>query len=151
MIWLLTAHVRRYHQHYHSSGHVWQGRFKVFAIQEDDHLRAVLRYVERNPVRAGPGGVCGEMALVQRRSECAGTPPLDAGPVPLPRDWLDDVNLPQTAAEVERLRECVRRGRPYGDTVWRAADSTALRHRGELASARPTPQSPRRRSNAVLR
>ena len=26
MMWLLTAHVRRYHQHYHSSGHVWQGR-----------------------------------------------------------------------------------------------------------------------------
>src|SRR5689334_20416551 len=25
--WLLTAHVRRYHRHYHSTGHVWQGRF----------------------------------------------------------------------------------------------------------------------------
>ena len=24
MMWLTTAHVRRYHQHYHSSGHVWQ-------------------------------------------------------------------------------------------------------------------------------
>src|SRR5206468_1796988 len=23
MMWLLTAHVRRYHQHCHSSGHVW--------------------------------------------------------------------------------------------------------------------------------
>jgi REP-associated tyrosine transposase len=29
MHWLMTAHVRRYHQHYHSSGHVWQGRFKA--------------------------------------------------------------------------------------------------------------------------
>jgi putative transposase len=27
MQWLLTAHVRRYHRHYGSSGHVWQGRF----------------------------------------------------------------------------------------------------------------------------
>jgi REP element-mobilizing transposase RayT len=30
MAWLLTAHVRRYHNHYHSSGHIWQGRFKSF-------------------------------------------------------------------------------------------------------------------------
>ncbi len=52
MMWLLTAHVRRYHQHYHSSGHVWQGRFRAFAIQDDVHLLTVLRYVERNPVRA---------------------------------------------------------------------------------------------------
>ena len=30
MQWLLTSHVRRYHRHYQSSGHVWQGRFKAF-------------------------------------------------------------------------------------------------------------------------
>jgi putative transposase len=53
MQWLLTAHVRRYHQHYRSSGHVWQGRFKAFPIEQDDHLLTVLRYIERNPLRAG--------------------------------------------------------------------------------------------------
>ena len=53
MMWLLTAHVRRYHQHYHSTGHVWQGRFRAFPIQEDDHLLTVLLYVERNALRAG--------------------------------------------------------------------------------------------------
>src|SRR5262249_7156443 len=52
MGWLMTAHVRRYHKHYHSSGHIWQGRFRAFPIQEDDHLLTVVRYVERNPVRA---------------------------------------------------------------------------------------------------
>jgi len=51
--WLLTAHVRRYHHHYHTSGHVWQGRFRAFPIQEDDHLPTVLRYLERQPYRAG--------------------------------------------------------------------------------------------------
>ena len=51
--WLLTAHVRRYHRHYQSSGHVRQGRFKAFPIQQDDHLLTVLRYIERNPLRAG--------------------------------------------------------------------------------------------------
>lgn len=52
MQWLLTAHVRRYHRHYHGSGHVWQGRFKAFPIQRDEHLLTVMRYVERNPLRA---------------------------------------------------------------------------------------------------
>ena len=53
MQWLLTSHVRRYHRHYHGSGHVWQGRFKAFPIQQDEHLLTVLRYVERNALTAG--------------------------------------------------------------------------------------------------
>ena len=52
MMWVLTAHAARYHKHYHSSGHVWQGRFRSFPIQEDEHLLAVLRYTERNALRA---------------------------------------------------------------------------------------------------
>jgi hypothetical protein len=32
---------------------VWQGRFRSFPIQEDEHLLIVHRYIERNPVRAG--------------------------------------------------------------------------------------------------
>ena len=47
MQWLLTTHVRRYHKNHATSGHVWQGRFKAFPIQEDEHLLTVLRYVER--------------------------------------------------------------------------------------------------------
>ena len=84
MQWLLTAHVRRYHHHYRGSGHVWQGRFKAFPIEEDEHLWTVLRYVERNALRAN---------LVRRAEQwtwssaaaLAGGPyaaMLDAGPVP---------------------------------------------------------------------
>jgi putative transposase len=43
MQWVLTTHVRRYHEHFHGSGHVWQGRFKAFPVQQDEHLLAVLR------------------------------------------------------------------------------------------------------------
>ncbi len=49
---LLVAHTQRYHRCRHSSGHVWQGRFKSPVIQDDDHLLAVLRYIEANPWRA---------------------------------------------------------------------------------------------------
>src|SRR5207248_2497689 len=41
MQWLMTSHVRRYHRHYGGSGHIWQGRFKAFPIQEDEHYLAV--------------------------------------------------------------------------------------------------------------
>jgi len=132
--WLLTAHVRRYHQHYHSSGHVWQGRFRDFAIQDDDHLLTVLRYIERNPVRAG---------LVERAQDWpwssatlvgSGGPALHPGPVPRPTDWLEHVNQPQTEAEVERLRECLRRRRPFGESLWM---SKTARQLGLEASLRP--------------
>ena len=53
MHWLLTTHVRRYLRHYHHSGHVWQGRFKAFPIQDDEHLATIVRYVERNASHAG--------------------------------------------------------------------------------------------------
>ncbi|TWU04757.1 transposase [Stieleria varia] len=52
MQWLMTSHVRRYHRHYQGSGHVWQGRFKAFPVQSDEHYLTVLRYLERNPLRA---------------------------------------------------------------------------------------------------
>jgi putative transposase len=132
MMWLLTAHVRRYHQHYHSSGHIWQGRFRAFPIQEDEHLLTVLRYIERNPVRAGlvasAQGWLWSSAAPGRGGELT----LNPGPVPRPRDWLQYVNEPQTETEVERLRECIRRRRPFGETPWIEKTAARLGLQGSL-------------------
>ena len=38
-------------------------RFKSFPVQSDEHLWTVLRYVERNPVRAELGGPRGRVAV----------------------------------------------------------------------------------------
>ena len=119
MQWLLTAHARRYHRHYGTSGHVWQGRFKAFPVQDDDHLSAVLRYVERNPLRA---------ELVERAEHwkwsslpgwLRGDPLVWRGDPP-PRDdrWLEHVNEPLSAGDLQRLRHSVARGRPFGDDPW---------------------------------
>ncbi len=131
---LLTAHVRRYHQHYHSSGHVYQGRFRSFPIQEDDHLLAVLRYVERNPVRAGLVGGAADRPWSSAAPARGGAPPLDLGPVPRPAEWPEYVDAPQTEAEAEAVRECVRRRRPYGDSAWMEGTARLL---GLEASIRP--------------
>ncbi len=116
MHWVLTTHVRRYLRHYHHSGHVWQGRFKAFPIQQDQHLLTVIRYVERNPLRAG---------LVSRAEEWIWSSlrpteglVLDPGPAPRGADWLEFVNSPMTAAEVAAIRLSLRRDRPYGTDVW---------------------------------
>ena len=52
---MTTTHVRRWHKFHNSDGegHVYQGPFKSFPVQDDDHFYAVCRYVERNAVRAG--------------------------------------------------------------------------------------------------
>jgi putative transposase len=136
MQWLLTAHVRRYHRHYHGSGHVWQGRFKAFPIEQGEHLLTVLRYVERNPLRAG---------LVERAEEWQWsslrlfTPQpqaqwLHAGPVPRGRTWRAWVNQPQTELELARLRQSILRGAPFGSEAWSKRTATKL---GLEASLRP--------------
>lgn len=128
MQWLLTAHVRRYHQHYHSEGHVWQGRFKAFPIQQDDHLLTVLRYIERNPVRAGLVARAEEWRWSSARDWGAAMLPsgLTAGPVPRPPQWTEFVNDALTTAELERLRHSVNRGTPYGSESWRERTAAAL-------------------------
>ena len=51
---LTHTHTQRRHAHRHTAGtgHLYQGRFKSFPVQQDDHLLAVNRYVERNALRA---------------------------------------------------------------------------------------------------
>jgi putative transposase len=125
MHWLMTAHVRRYLRHYHSSGHVWQGRFKAFPVQDDDHLRVVLRYLERNPLRAG---------LVDRAEDwpwsslarAGQAPRLDPGPAPRGAGWVESVNAPMTEAECTAIRRSVRRDCPLGSVAWVERTAAAL-------------------------
>jgi putative transposase len=128
MHWVQNTHVRRYHKHYHTSGHLWQGRFRDFPIQEDEHLLVVLRYVERNAVRANLVARAELWPWCSARlwEEEAQRPSyLEAGPVPRPAGWLEWVNQPLTEAELEALRRCVNRGTPYGGPAW--AQRTAKR------------------------
>ena len=54
MRWLTTTHVRRYLRHYHSNGHVWQGRFKAFPAEEDEHPPTVPRSYGTQPAARWP-------------------------------------------------------------------------------------------------
>jgi hypothetical protein len=45
---------------------------------------------------------------------------LAESPVPLGRRWCEHVNQPQTEAELDAIRQCVSRGRPFGGDRWRS-------------------------------
>jgi len=136
MQWLMTAQVRRYHRHYDSCGHVWQGRFKAFPVQEDGHLLTVLRYVERNPLRANLVARAEDWPWSSLRAVAAGDLPewLDQGPVPRRRGWVGGVNRATADAEVDALRRSVLRNAPFGAPDWRTQTAAAL---GLESSLRP--------------
>ena len=77
MNWLTLTHTQRWHAHRHNSGsgHLYQGRFKSFVVQEDDHFLTVCRYVERNALarvwyggqKLGAGAACGGASPAARR------------------------------------------------------------------------------------
>ena len=120
MQWLFTTHARHYHEKYGTSGHVWQGRYKHCPVQSDHYLLTVMRYVERNALRAKLVHRAEDWRWGSLRWRCnSGTPvALEAPPIELPRWWAEFVNQPMTAAELEAVRTSVNRQRPYGDPEW---------------------------------
>jgi putative transposase len=137
MQWLLTTHASHFNLSRGTCGRVWQGRFKAFPIQHDGHLLSVMRYVERNALRAGlvsraESWPWGSLAWRLRR---APGPQLTPPPCPLPRDWTSRVNEPQSAEELDSLRRCVNQQRPYGSEPW--TDIAAARHGLRLPTRGP--------------
>jgi putative transposase len=129
--WLTMTHSQRLHAHRHTtgSGHVYQGRFKSFPVQPDDeHLLAVIRYVERNALRAGLVERAQDWrwcSLWRRLNGDEGTV-LSDWPIDVPEDWTRRVNRAQSDKEVEALRRSVRRGTPYGAERWQARTAGKL-------------------------
>jgi putative transposase len=89
--WLTVTHTQRWHAHHHTagSGHLYQGRFKSFPVESDEHLYTVLRYVERNPVRAN----LVERAQEWRWSSLVDMPRVTTGPA---NCWLLGRSLDRT-------------------------------------------------------
>lgn len=92
---LTTTHVRRWHLHRDSGGsrHLYQGTYKAFPIQDDEHFLTVCRYVEQNPPRAGLvrraeewrwSSLCPDLTGSAKQGGLV----LSEWPVAKPGDWL---------------------------------------------------------------
>jgi len=147
--WLTLTHAQRWHAHRRSAGTgaLYGSRFKSFPIREDEHFLKVCRYVERNPLRAGLVKRAQNWqwgSLYKRDPRCTDEPGaaelLDDWPVERPRNWLARVHEAQSPAELESLRNCLRRERPFGDDAWakriaaRTGSEQSLRPRGRPPS-----------------
>ena len=122
--WLAHTHAMRWHVAHNTvgRGHLYQGRFKSFPIQEDGHFFTVCRYVERNALTA---------QVVQRAEDWRwgslwarrqGSETLKAilndWPLERPHDWVGLVNEVMSEKETDEVRKCMARNRPYGAEQW---------------------------------
>lgn len=123
---LTLTHARRWQEHrrLHGTGHVYQGRYKSFPIQDDEHFLTVARYVERNAVRAN---LCKRAeawrwsSLWRRRHPDevdAERPALSRWPMDAPRGWLRTVNAALSERALQTVRVSASRGRPFGGDDW---------------------------------
>ena len=129
--WLAHTHAMRWRVAHQTVGygHLYQGRFKSFPVQSDEHLLTVARYVERNALAAGIvdraekwpyGSLYARLQAADPAREI-----LAEWPVERPADWVERVNTPLGAQELKRLHLSVLRSRPFGTDAW--TDRTARR------------------------
>jgi putative transposase len=147
--WMTLTHTQRWHAYRQStgSGHLYQGRFKSFPVQDDDHFLTVCRYVERNALRAN---------LVQRAEDwrwsslhrwLSASPKekslLTSWPLARRPGWIEYVNTPLTEAELAAVRRSVLRGCPFGNEPW---SGRMVRKLGLHSTLRPQGR-PKKREN----
>jgi putative transposase len=51
--WFMTETARAFHKARGRRGHFWERRYRACLVEEDRYVLAALRYLDRNPVRAG--------------------------------------------------------------------------------------------------
>lgn len=124
MQWLTLTHTQRWHQANNTkgSGHLYQGRYKSFLIQSDNHLLSVVRYVERNPLRAKlvKKAENWDFSSLSRRlsKNVKKKKIISDWPIPEPKDYLSFVNTPQSKEEEENIKTSVVKGKPFGSDAW---------------------------------
>ena len=136
MRWMTLTHTQRW-KHAHAAvghGHLYQGRFKSFPIEQDSNLLAVLRCVERNPVRAKLVSLAekwrwGSCHVRQDKSHPM-RKMLSAWPMHKPANWMRTVNSTGNEEDEARIQVAIERSQPLGGEAWvrRMADKLGLEH-----------------------
>jgi putative transposase len=101
-------------------GHLWQGRFASF-IMDEAHLMAAARYVELNPVRAGLVAEAGEYAWSSAPAHLAAKDDglVKVGPLlEMVSNWTEFLAQPLSEKEARQFQRHARTGRPLGDEAF---------------------------------
>ena len=129
---MTNMHVKRWKEHRHEIGygHLYQGRYKCFPVETKGYFYQVVRYVERNALRANLVARAEDWhwsSLRRAEREDLAFPILSDWPVQRPPDWLEIVNQPQTETELDAVRLALCRGAPLGSAVWTAETAKQLK------------------------
>lgn len=120
--WVTMTHSQRFHAHNKTSGHghVYQGRYKSFPVQEDHHFHTVCRYVERNALTAGAVDRAEDYRWGSLWNWRGGDSEIKLSKWPVKRlpGWVERVNAPITKKEKDALQNCIARGCPFGTKNW---------------------------------
>jgi putative transposase len=131
MRWISLTHTQRYHASHGTAGmgHLYQGRYKSFPVQDDSHYLTVLRYIETNPLRAGLVSKANEWlwssVAVRQDYDCPIA--LSDGPIELPSNWAKLLNADFGQAEFDRIENSIKRGAPFGDINWTEKSASRLK------------------------
>lgn len=122
MKWLTGTHAVRWRKAHDTVGEgvVYQGRYKAIPVHTDEYFLTVVRYVERNPVRARLVDAAQDWrwSSFYHRDVVRSSLPLAEWPVQRPARWTTYVNEPQAAAEIAAIRRCVNNGCALGNARW---------------------------------
>lgn len=104
--------------HPERSGAVYQGRFKCVPVQDGEHLRTLLLYVDRNPLKAGfvRAAEAWPWSSVVHHAGLADDPLLDPLPPKTCDDWLAQVNRRGPIDDLTKA--ALKRNLPVGDPQW---------------------------------
>ena len=150
MHWVTMTHVQRWRhaRKLVGLGPLYQGRYRAFPVESDEHLFTVNRYVERNPVRADLVRQATDWHWSGLDVRSAAEPPepltrptVSPWPIDVPADWVQTwLNRPQTDAELDEVRRHTRTGRPFGSSDWGRKVAAAA---GYAYDARPRGRPPK--------
>jgi putative transposase len=146
MRWLTQTHTQRWRHAKRTVGHgaLYQGRYRSFPVQDDEHFLMLCRYVERNalaatladPAEAWPWG----SAYARRHPKEPTVTVLADWPVARPSNWARLLNERPAEADASAVQASLARGRPLGDAAWVAG----IAHRLGLSHTLRPPGRPRR-------
>ncbi|MBP9759950.1 MAG: transposase, partial [Candidatus Pacebacteria bacterium] len=95
---LTNAHTRHVHVRTQTigTGHLYQGRYKSFMVEDGKHLLTLIKYVERNPVRAKLTTRCEHWRWGSAWRRICGSGEqqkiLDISPTPFPHPYKEWIN-----------------------------------------------------------
>jgi putative transposase len=121
MHWFTTTFTQRWHVKHKTigTGHLFQGRYKSFVVEDTIYLLQLLLYVERNPLRAGLVYKSEEWRWSSLWIREFGTKAqkqlLSIWPIEIPTEHLNAVNELDKVSTISRIRYSVRENLPLTD------------------------------------